>query len=298
MILIAGFLALVQFFVNLKLWKKIFFDWFCFSLPIIFIALPQILWFLPLKNEGFFRFQLGWMSNSENIFWFWFKNLGVYSILFLIAFIFAKRELKIFYLPFLGLFLITNVIIFQPHDYDNMKIMLPWFLLSCVLVANLFQQIINRFSLKGLFIIIPIFILLIASGVLSVYRESYTKWLMFSNEDLAIVEFVKENTSKNSLFLTSDKHNHLIPCLTGRKILMGYRGWLWTYGINYQKRERDIFEMFSGRNNAKSLLENYGIDYVFIGPSEKNNFNANEPFFEQNYSLIFNSENTKIYKLK
>lgn len=297
-VLVAGFLGLIELFSNLKNFKKIIFDWLYFLIPIILIALPQIFWLGILEKKGFWHFQIGWMKSEENIFLFWFKNLGLYLVLIILAFIFAKNELKIFYLPFLGLFLISNLIIFQPDDYDNMKIMLFWFLLSCLLIANLFQQILNRFSLKGLFIIIPIFLLLIVTGVLSVYRESYTKWLMFSNEDIKVAEFIKENTPKDSIFLTSDKHNHLVPCLAGRKILMGYRGWLWTHGIDYRQREKDVLTMFSGKIGAKNLIENYGIDYVFIGHSERKNFNANDLFFNQNYSLVFNSEDIKIYKVK
>ncbi len=40
---------------------------------------------------------------------------------------------------------------------------------------------------------------------------------------------------------------------------MGYRGWLWTYGINYGPREKDISSMYSGGKNSKDLLKKYNI---------------------------------------
>lgn len=298
MVLIAGFLVIIQFIQKPKSFKKIFSEWLYFALPIIIIALPQVLWLFPFNKEGFFRLQFGWMKGQDNIFWFWLKNLGIHFPLIILAFFAADRKLKIFYLPFLGLFLISNLIIFQPNDYDNMKIMIFWFLLSCILIVNFFQQILNRFSLKGLFIILPIFLLLTVMGILSVYREALTKWLMFSKEDIEIAKFIRENTPKNTLFLTSDKHNHLVPTLTGREILMGYRGWLWTYGIHYQEREKDILTIFSGKKEAKNLLKKYKIDYVFMGSSERLVFSASDQFFDQNFTLFFKSGDTKIYKIK
>lgn len=298
MIILAGFFGLIELINNLKEFRKIILNWLYFLIPIIIIAPLQIIWIFPFGKENFWRFEFGWVKGSENIFWFWFKNLGLHLILFIVAFITANKKLKTFYLPFLGLFLISNLIIFQPHNYDNMKIMLFWFLLSCILITNLFQQILTCFSLKGLFIIIPLFLLLTVTGALSVYRESYTSWLMFSNEDIKVADFIKENTSYDSIFLTSYRHNHLVPCLTGRKILMGYPGWLWTHGINYQERENDLKNIFNGGSQAKNLIEKYKINYAIIGFSEKHDLNANEDFYAQNYKIIYESNDYKIYKIE
>ncbi len=298
MMILAGIFVLIQLIENIKDFRNIFISWLYFSLPIIAIALPQILLIYPFDKEGFFQLKFGWMKGQEGILEFWLKNLGIHSVLFIVAFITARKRLKLFYLPFLGLFVFSNLMIFQPHSYDNMKIMIFWFFLSCILIANLFQQILKRLHLKGLFIIIPLFFLLIATGALSVYRESYTKWMMFSDKDIAAAEFVKESTPPNSIFLTSDKHNHFIPCLTGRKILMGYRGWLWTYGIKYGERERDVVNMFSGNSQTKGLLEKYNVDYAIISNSEKAGFYANESFYEKNYPLIYQLGDIKIYKTK
>lgn len=298
LILVALFLIIIRFGQNPKNLKNIFSHWLYFALPVIIIGLPQVLWLFPLGKESFFRFQFGWMKGEENIFLFWFRNLGLYLVLFVLAFIFARKSLKIFYLPFLVVFLLTNVIIFQPYEYDNMKIMLYWFLLSCILVADSFRQILNRLSLKGLWVIVPLFTLLISTGLLSVWRESHLKWLMYSSEDIKMADFVKQNTAKDSLFLTSDRHNHPIPSLAGRKILMGYRGWLWSHGINYSQRERDVLTMFNGGERAKELLKKYKINYAVIDPSARTDFRANELFYDQNYPIVFRSENTKIYKIK
>ena len=120
---------------------------------------------------------------------------------------------------------------------------------------------------------------------------------MFSNEDTKIAKFVNQNIPPNAIFLTSDSHNHPIPTLTGRQILMGYRGWLWTYGIDYSRREQDIKTMFLGNSKSEDLFKKYNVNYVIIGPSEIHDWHANTQFFEDNYLKIFQSENYKIYKI-
>jgi len=295
MVIAAGFLVLIQLLRNLRGFKKIISDWIYFALPLLIIALPQVLFVFP-SGKSFFSFKFGWMKGTESFWWFWLKNLGVHSILFIVAFFFSKAKLKTFYLAFLGVFIISNFIIFQPHDYDNMKVMLWWFLLSVILLAGFFEHLIKSLSWKSYLVIIPVFILLISTGILSVYRESYVSWLMFSNQDVEIAEFIKENTSKDAIFLTSDKHNHLVPCLTGRRILMGYQGWLWTHGIEYQEREKDVKKMFEENEEAKKLFKKYKVDYIMIGPREKHDYTVDESFFNQNYLIIFQSDDTKIYK--
>ena len=135
---------------------------------------------------------------------------------------------------------------------------------------------------------IPIFILSASLDVLRLYiRPGYESW---SKEDIKNAEIIKEKTSPDAIFLTSDKHNHFIPTLTGRQIIMGYRGWLWTYGINYSKREKEVLAIYQGSEEAENLLKKYKVDYIVIGPNEKN--------YSLNFPLFLSSDNVKIYKIK
>ena len=106
-----------------------------------------LLLIFPWGREHFLRIQLGWVSGKDGIFWFWIKNLTPQIFLFLIAYFFANSKLKKFYLAFLFLFIITNIIIFQPYDWDNMKLMIWWFLMSSILIANVFGILIKNIIL-------------------------------------------------------------------------------------------------------------------------------------------------------
>ena len=297
LILVAGFLVLIQLFEDTKNFKSLVRDWTYFALPVILIGLPQFAYIFPWGKEGFTKYNFGWMKGDDSIWVFWSKNLSPHIYVFILAFIIAGNKLKKFMVAFLGVFILANLFLFQPHDYDNMKLMLWPFLISTILFGLFIDYLFKKFCYWAIFITIPIIISLILVGSLSVYREYYLSWKMFSLEDIALADFVKNNTPTDSLFLTTDQHNHPIPTLAGRQVLMGFRGWLWTHGVNYQKRESDVFKMFSGGPNAKELILNYGVNYAVIDKNKINDFHINPSFFNSNYQLFYDNYNFTIYKL-
>lgn len=289
-----GFFLIILFSgKNIKLIARRFLFFFG---PIIILGFWQILFLFP-GNGYSYIVQLGWMAKDENWIYFWVKNLGFNFFFILPAFFAVSKRMRVFYIPFFLLFVIANIFLFQPHDYDNIKIMEYWFLPTSVILSIFLVKIWQESILSKLFVcaVLPLMILAPVLDLAHLYlRPGY---LFLMKEEIKVAEIIKEKTPQNSVFLTSDKHNHLVPVLTGRQILMGYRGWLWTYGIKYQGREKDIADMYSGAANAKKLLEKYGVDYVFIGPAEKSMLNFNEQFFAQNYPLFFKKGDIKIYKV-
>ncbi len=264
--------------------------------PLFALGFWQVLLLFPLEG-GNFKFYLGWMARDENLLVFWIKNLGLFIILLPFAFLVLKRRLKIIYLAFCPLFILTNLFIFQPHDYDNIKITTYWFLLTAVVISVLLVKLWKRDVLAKV-LVVMLFPFLILSFCLDLDRFCpKPRYRLFAKEDIRIAEIIREKTSSDSVFLTSNQHNHFVPCLTGRQIVAGYGGWLWTYGIDAGPRYKDVSLMFQGKEKAEELLKKYKVDYVIIGPSEKSHFNANESFYDKNYPLFLQMNNTKIYKI-
>lgn len=270
---------------KLKVLKQLF---FYFAVPFFIFSVIPLLSILNSSQvtESFGRVQLFWMSKDQNPFLFYFNNLGFVIPLTIISlFIITKSKLKI-YIPFLAIFIITNVYIFQPHDYDNMKIMIYWFVASLPFVSYLIYELWRKNAVTKLLVITLIIPILSLSGLLSLVRESYAIFQIYDGDGLTVADFVRRNTKPSDIFLTSDQHNHPITSFSGRPIVMGYRGWLWTWGYNYQTRERDITDIYKGTLKTPYLLSKYNIAYVIIGPSEKVNFNANTEYFEANYPKL------------
>ena len=255
---------------------------------------------LNTDNAGlkFLRVQLFWMANQDNPIWFYFKNLGIIFPLILIVLFFVPKNLIKTYIPFAFIFVITNIIIFQPHDYDNMKIMLYWFLATVILISYFLAILWQKRSImsRTLFCILVFFSLI--TGMLSVYRESYSRFQMYDGRGIYVAEKIREITSPADIILTSDQHNHPISTFSGRKIVMGYRGWLWTWGYDYREREKDVMDIYQGSASAKELIKKYGISLIVIGPTEKSQFLANESYFDQNFRLLLRTNDYKVYNAK
>ena len=304
-------------------------------LPLILLSLPQILSIRTGVSEGFFTLYPCWADTTRDTImsfdWsspaaslssmiktallietFWALNAGALLVLMVLGFLKANHETRFFYLPFLLLFVLANVVKFQPWYFDNYKLFLHWLALTAVM-APLALCWLPDFSKKGKSIVaVSLAALLIGSTVFGVVthanmiQNTYAVW---SGEEIEMAEWVRDSTPPDAVFLTGTAHNHPIPSLTGRPRVMGYEGWLWSHGISWTSitaRKQDMKAMYSGNY---TLLQNYGVDFVCIGPYERafaaeNHFTINEAAFEDTtrfeltYEKEIAGESWQIYKVK
>ena len=89
-------------------------------------------------------------------------------------------------------------------------------------------------------------------------------------QELQLAATLDSTTPKGSVFLTFGRPNDPVLAVAGRIGVMGYGGWLWSYGIDIGDRYADVQTMYSGcKNDAATcpipaLLRKYGISYVEI----------------------------------
>lgn len=294
---VAGWLAIYQL-ISKKGKLKVFKDWLWFFLPILSFGLPQVSYFYAevFQNQSFLRWQPGWMAEG-NVLLFWFKNLGLVLPLAFLGFLKGRKKLKIFSLPFWALFFLANLFVFQPWEWDNMKIFIHWYIVASVLAVIAIVYLLENRKIFYKILGILLFGLSILSGALDVARlmqYKNHKFLFWGDQQFKLAKWIRQNTNPASVFLTAGSHNHFLPALTGRKIVLGYEGWLWTYGLEYNQRKKDIAQIF--KTADKTLLGKYNIDYIFIGSDEKRQ-GANEKSFEENFETILDEGGNKIYKV-
>jgi hypothetical protein len=290
--------------------------WLLFAALVCLLAIPRLAAAIPGDVSApaglhYPRLDLGWMANeglsgSDLLAlpvvwaWFWIKNTGLFLPLLLVALVtrFAlSLRSRLLLAPFLAVFLVANLVVFQPWDWDNTKVLVFWYLASGVAVGALLVFVARRWpaawigsSLVG--------VTLLASGALSLIQ-----WLppqgptfsWFSREDIELADFVRGATDPHAVFLTGDEVTNPIPDLAGRPVLMSYRGWLWTYGIDYSRREADIAEMYIGAPDSLDLLHRYGVNYVLVGPQERSAWHADPGFFDRSLPLLTQTEHYRIY---
>ncbi len=297
--IVMAILTLWIFLLTLR--RHPFSYWMLTAFISLSVAYPLATHFIfPSTSESFFRLYPGWLAKSKDInwFWFWLINWGLFLPASFVGYFFLPSRQKLFFLPFYFLFFLSNLILFQPYDWDNSKIF-TWIYLAFSLPATTLLFRLLQAKRLGLIAFSLLFLVFTFSGFLDALRLLDFEKLqtpMFTNEELDLASKVRELTSPDSVILTSDQHNHFIPTLTGRQILMGYRGWLWTYGLDYTTRETDIANIYSGSSQASLLLDHYSIDYVVIGPSEHASFEINLSYFSQ-FPLLLESPSYSIYSV-
>ncbi len=275
--------------------------WLWFFIPAGSLALPQAYYLMP-KGESaghFFTIHLGWMANEDNVFLFYLKNTGLLIPILLGTLIFTRSlslSQKKFAVPFIVIFLVANLIQFTPWDWDNVKILIYFYIGSIPFVAYGLALLWNN-----TYKIIPILLglTLVLSGITSVVSTSVHYYSENNKEEIDLAETIKKITGPHDVFLTAPIHNHLV-FLAGRIVVHGYAGHLWSWGINSSSRMKDVREMYKGREyeSTKKLLDRYGVDYVVIGPPEERELNANLEFYLKNFPILVTSENYHIFRVK
>lgn len=261
-------------------------NWLVFAIFSILIAIPILNTISSPQNFlHFLQYKPGWTSR-ENIIWFWFKNLGMFGPILIVSLIWLyqkSRNLFLCYLPFLAVFILSNIFILQPWDFDNSKLLVYWFFVSCIVVAYfLYHQFFREYLFKKIIGVILVFLMIFA-GFLDIARTftPITSYKIFSKSDIEIAGNIKKDTSKDSIFVTAQNHNNPIAALSGRSIFLGFEGWLWSHGVDYSRRQKDIRLIYLGGHEAESLIKQYAINYVTIGPQEKARFSINESYFQK-----------------
>jgi hypothetical protein len=81
------------------------------------------------------------------------------------------------------------------------------------------------------------------------------------------------------VILTAPTYNTAV-FLTGRRVFMGYAGFLWANGLPYTEREVQVHAIYAGDPTADALLAQNGISYIVEGPQERSdpNFPPNDAY--------------------
>jgi hypothetical protein len=279
--------------------------WAIFFVAAMLVAVPQLWWSThgsSIKAASFFGWQTGWDRGTENIFWFWFKNTGLFIPLTVTAILWRGKEylvprrLLLFFLPFTLCFIVPNLVRLSPWIWDNVKVLFYWYVASAPLIALLLAHLWRRKGVTRAAAVL-LFVSLTLAGALDVWGvvSRSAEFREFERDGITFAEMIKTRTAPRSLILQAPIHNHPV-FLTGRRALMGYPGHIWTHGLDYAEREREIKQIYAGGPGADNLLARYGVDYVVIGPLEKLLMPVNDSFFAK-YTKVGEVGEYRLYKI-
>jgi uncharacterized membrane protein len=196
-------------------------------------------------------------------------------------------------------FVVPNVIVLQPWNWDNTKFFVFWALLGSVVVGGVLAGMLRRGSGVAA-AAVAFLVLLCLSGYLDLYRASDFSVSSVEFTDaggLKVAQWVRQNTSPYAVFAVADDHNSPIPTLAGRRELIGYPGWLWTYGLaDYIQKGEDDKRILDGDPAALDLVKKYGVDYVMIGPQEIPH-GANRAYWDTHGTLVYDDGEYAVYRV-
>jgi len=292
-------------------WK----DWIAFGIGTAVIAIPELIWSMSgtaNRATEFIGWNLGWDNGDANLVWFWIKNTGLlFPALVGAIWLLARlrnndkpgdprsrtRELLLFYLPFAFLFVVSNVVRLAPWEWDNIKILIYWYVPTVALIAYAIAWVWVRGRAFRIAPIAAIFILCFAGG-LDVWRtvSSQNRIEVFNRDAVRIAEQIRAKTAPDALFLNAPTYNPAVV-LSGRRSYMRYTGHLLSHGIDYLPREDEVKRIYSGAGVSDILLRQASIDYVLVSPEERNSLGARDEFFKK-YPLVAESGEYRVYKIK
>jgi hypothetical protein len=275
--------------------------WLYFLLPILFLA-SSIFFLFYFKNGQQLKIEWlpGWYASLYKINWLWFffLNWGLLPLLTFLG-LFLEKKLAFRLLPFFLLFILGNLFNFQPWLWDNTKIFswsnIAFALFAGILLAKIFQRKGTLFKLLA----VLLFLISISSGALDAWRVQRVeahRYLIFTQEDIKLAEWLRKNTPKEAVFLTSDRINHFVPSLTGRQVVLGNRIVLLSYGYNTEAVYRDVVNIYKGID-FENLVRKYKINFIVVGPFEKEDLEVNEEFLRSRCQLYKATPNIRIYKI-
>jgi hypothetical protein len=240
------------------------------------------------------------MSGTDFPPWFWIKNTGLFWPLLLLALLSPlalRGRARLLIASFSLVFLVANLVKFQPWDWDNSKLLVFWYMASAVAVGALLVRL-SRAHVVGGVLAVGVWLSLVASGVFSLMQflpPQGPAYVWFSKEEVQLAAQVRAQTPPRAVFVTAEQPTNPIADLAGRPVLMSYPGWLWSYGINYSQREEDIARIYSGGPQTVGLLNQYHADYIVIGPHERAAFHPNVDYFNAQFRRLLHTVNYDIY---
>ena len=299
-------------------------EWAAFFAPALVLAVPVLLWMWPPTNNSFcgdggsifgYCIEPGWLSYTDakrdGLIWavpdfllFWIKNTSLLLPL-IVAGHFVNRWIPTgfatWFAPMWLWFAVPSFIVLQPWDWDNTKFFIFFALLGSIVVGGVLAALYRRGPWAALAASVAL-VLMVFSGGLDLTRAqdtSVSSYLFVDARGLQLADWVRANTPTNAIFLVADEHNSPIPTLTGRRIVIGYPGWLFTYGLaDYAQKTNDAQLMLQGDHTTPELLQEYHVDYVLIGPQELSaQHDAAATYWAQVGKLVYDNGEYRLYRV-
>ena len=288
-------------FKDLKLWPTYIKLWCYFGLIAVPFGLPQLYPFFNRvtgKEHHFVTFHLIYKlftkdASIKSFFIMWWEALGLYGI---IALVFGlvnlnKKQMKIYGISYI-IWGITNVILYQPWEIDNLKIIYNVWVPFATAVVSIYYITLLKHKKTIPLAVIMIIITIMAALEFNI-RTLKRKARLFTEGDLELGLWVAENTNTDSIFVVPRWHANTIETIAGRQVYFGFGGWVFSHGLEYRERKAENKIMLQNPNAKTNFIKN-NITYVMARTSTDRDYFNNQEHL--GWVKVFESRNSSLYR--
>jgi len=221
-----------------------------------------------------------------------------------------------FFLASMLVFALCDVVVVSSWDWDNTKLLVYWYLAVGLLAGTLATHWWRRWwrALAATALVVS----MLFTGTLVALRlgpwtppavaTTNRSNTITGPDEVALAAYLEAHTARNAVFLTFGRPNDPVLALAGRPGVMGYYGWLWSYGIDFGSRYSDVLTMYKGCAAAqpcavRELLRRYHVSYVEID-NRLNDPGAIQPATDlrwwatQGFPVVASTQNITVYDVR
>ena len=300
----------------------LFIHWLRFGIPIVIESVLQIPVYLdrlvsetgeshssfisynPLVSHSPWReYVTGWglYDNFMNFWVIWLKGIGLFVPLAIIGALFLDRKQLKLYLSFTVIFVVANIIQFQPWDKDNTKLFVIWVFVATAVVSNVIVKIWHAPSFLTKIIAVLIVFSLVLTGSIMLVRESNLWWQFMDPEDQQFGDWVAANSEPNDIFIVNDSHIHPVTNLAGKTALINMAGWVQSHGYpGMWLRYNDLRSMLSKPLYSYHIYQKYNISYIAKDWRLANDNNLDLDFFlfSEDVDIVYDSGKYSVFDVR
>jgi hypothetical protein len=286
----------VHIFIYVFIISMLYFLWnrkkeaFYFFIPATVIGALKIIGVTRLAGDNhFISWHIGWLVDKVSLIEvvkFWGVNWGPIVVLGVISYWFMPKNKRWIWwgLPIMLFF--VNFIQWQPFLWDNHKFIDAAVLFSLPAIGKIFSTVWGK-KVWGKPLVIIVVLFLTLTGVHSFFVAFNARFVLLTNEDLAVGNWVDKVLPKDARVLTISNNNP-VNMVAGRKIYMGYEGQVWSHGFpDFGDRENKIEQLkkVATVSGFCSIWPSMNINYVFIGPNERSQGFNEKLLVEQGWKI-------------
>ncbi|MBR0443916.1 MAG: hypothetical protein IJK14_00875 [Clostridia bacterium] len=269
----------------------------------VLLAAPQLILFTFRQSKGFLTPHFNWANETDGFLWFYIKNLGLLFLLLPLAlFDTSSQNRKIMAGPAV-LWLLAELIQFQPNPYDNNKLLFVCFAFLCGFIGDYLIRVFRKLRGSASFSRVSVGILsafvcacLFLSGILTLGREAVSRYELLSADQVSAAEYIKKTAAPDATFLTANNHNNAVAVLTGRNIVCGSGSFLYYHGIDYHEREAALSAMYEDPESFfTEYAEKYDVDYVYLSYEELYKYDCDTDYFDSHFRVVYQNDEVTIY---